>query len=158
MIFGIHWKKLLGVQMLKPDKFSLLRSFFTEVGVNANPSFSTSDSSDEAKFDTGIDCDKREDGVYIVRFSVSCDDDASPYHFQTEAFAYVQVGDEYHSGDYRETAAAYGVQVLYGMIRDYLEILSNKGPWEQRYSINLGLCDVSEHMKEYKAQLIKEEE
>lgn len=144
--------------MLKPDKFTLLRSFFTEVGVNANPAFSASDTSEEAGFETEIACDKRDDGVYIVRFSVNCDDDVSPYHFQTEAFAYVQVGEEHHSGDHRECAAAYGIQVLYGMIRDYLEILSNKGPWGQRYSINLGLCDVAQHMRTYSASLEKDTE
>lgn len=139
--------------MLKPDKFTLLRSFFTEVGVNANPAFSVSDSSNDAEFVTEIACDKRDDGVYIVRFSVNCDDEAAPYHFQTEAFAYIQVGDEHHSGDHRESAAAYGIQVLYGMIRNYLEILSNKGPWGHRYSINLGLCDVAAHMREYSESL-----
>ncbi len=144
--------------MLMPDKFRIIKSFITDFNVNANPDYDPSaeclDKALDWEFD--LDCVERDDGVYAVRFEVDCEDEVSPYYFDFKAIVFIKaVDDDEPTDDHKKSATAYGLQVLYGMAREHLYMISSRGPWGERCSIWLGLCDVAKIMTTFEEKFEK---
>lgn len=137
--------------MLWPEEFTLLRTFITNISVEANPDFNV-DEEYLSSFGTFSDCLKKADGTYVVRFTIGNteeydigegDNTNVPYTFCVEGFAVLRLINEVEADEQEchEAALAYGIQALYGAYREQLTLISHRGPWGSNY-INLDFFNV----------------
>lgn len=145
--------------MLTASDFTLVRTFFSDFSVSANPEFEMEDGY-ESCYLPEVHCIQRENGRYVVQLSITNDTKEEyecAYNYQVQAFAYLQIVDEALYGeDHRESATAYGVQVLFGSIREQLTLMTSRGPWKGA-SVNLELCDLRPIMASLKELWANEE-
>lgn len=139
--------------MLRVSEFTLLSTFISDFHLVANPDFNN-ELQDKTTYNSSADCNKNQDGLYIVRLSVTselADKSNWAYQYDIQAFAYLKLlDDKLSDNDQRLEALAYGVQVLFGALREHLHIMTWRGPWKN-FPINLELCDISHYLENAKA-------
>lgn len=130
--------------MLGASDFTLLRNFYSDFMVTANPAFEAEEGF-ESLYKAEVHCIRRDNGLYVIQLSITDDNKegtAWPYAYQVQGFAYLKLIDEaLHDQDHRESATAFGIQVLFGAIREQLALMTMRGPWKDA-CVNLELCDL----------------
>ncbi len=136
--------------MLGACDFTLLRNFYSDFMVTANPEFEVEEGF-ESRYKAEVQCIRRENGLYVIQLSIADDNEegtAWAYSYQIQGFAYLKLVDAaIHDQDHRESATAYGIQVLFGSIREQLTLMTARGPWKDA-GVNLDLCDLRPIMKD----------
>jgi len=143
--------------------FSLISSFISDFQVVANPEFDNKDE-DGTGYTADADCVRRPDGTYMVRLFIISDLNGKDhnrwaYHYQIQTFAHLAVTDDQTDvpeEKLRAAALAYGVQVLFGLSREHLHIMTWRGPWKN-HSITLELCSVQPYVEAAKVRWAAEQ-
>jgi hypothetical protein len=134
----------------------LIKSLLTEVSVLANPKFDPSkEVADDAPlgFATSISHEVKSEGVHGISMTIEMSDEQAPYKFKVTGLVFLGVQNPPKDSSKEEIAdsvTAYGVQVIYGSIREQLHSISLRGPWE-KFPVVLEICDLAGMMRDHKA-------
>lgn len=139
--------------------FSLLSSFISDFQVVANPEFDNK-REEETTYTAEADCAIRPDGTFMVTLAIVSDLDGKDshrwaYHYQIQSFAHLAFNNSAEEeatptqDELRAAALAFGVQVLFGLSREHLHIMTWRGPWKN-HPITLELCSVQPYVSSAK--------